>query len=224
VNDGGNFAVLRQIFHSLLLAIWYKEVLKRSIVASLYVDRSITSGMASSVEPTAEAIYQQYLRAYKIGVFNYIREEAIGSESTEIVPRKYFSGGFSGIHTREATSRAASDHLVLESRSGGGSGRLYWVRMKLHEDDDAELGHEQSGGVDTTGGIDLSVRGEFVLSIEREGEGLRFQLPEALSRQLEQTGIGPLRPRVIFVKQVLHNRLEISESFDPSGTLGEISN
>ena len=38
-----------------------------------------------------EEIYQQYLKAYKKGVFNYIREDA--TPDGQIIPRKYFSGG-----------------------------------------------------------------------------------------------------------------------------------
>ena len=37
-------------------------------------------------------IYQQYLRAYKKGVFNFIKED-VDSYSNETIPRKYFSGG-----------------------------------------------------------------------------------------------------------------------------------
>ena len=40
----------------------------------------------------SEQIYQQYLKAYKKGVFNYIKEDAQPDGQT--VPRKYFSGGF----------------------------------------------------------------------------------------------------------------------------------
>src|SRR5207249_4507426 len=39
-----------------------------------------------------EQIYQQYLQAYKKGVFNYIKEDADPS-AQQSIPRKYFSGG-----------------------------------------------------------------------------------------------------------------------------------
>ncbi|MDO8675272.1 MAG: nucleoside monophosphate kinase [Candidatus Omnitrophota bacterium] len=39
-----------------------------------------------------EAIYQQYLKAFKKGVYNYIKEEQ-DPITQQIIPRKYFSGG-----------------------------------------------------------------------------------------------------------------------------------
>ena len=41
-----------------------------------------------------ERIYQQYLKAFKKGVYNYIKEE-IDPVTQETIPRKYFSGGWS---------------------------------------------------------------------------------------------------------------------------------
>src|SRR5208283_1942532 len=37
-------------------------------------------------------IYQQYLKSYKKGVYNYIKED-IDLVTQETIPRKYFSGG-----------------------------------------------------------------------------------------------------------------------------------
>ncbi len=124
VNEGKNFAQLRQVYNSLILAAWYKKKIKDSILAKVYVDRNKVKGVGynSSVIarseakkqfengvafPTArnddvEAIYRQYLQAFKKGVFNYIKEEqsVIASPkgeaiSAEMIPRKYFSGGMS---------------------------------------------------------------------------------------------------------------------------------
>jgi hypothetical protein len=135
VNEGGNFAVLRQIFNSLVLSVWYKEALKRSIVAELYIDRGMTAGMGYSSQTTPETVYAQYLEAFRVGVFEYIREDVVGPTADDIVPRKYFSGGFMGAHLREAATKVASKKLAIESNSSTGDGRLYWVRMNLSEDD-----------------------------------------------------------------------------------------
>ena len=45
-----------------------------------------------------QRIYQKYLQAFKKGVFNYIKEEALSdpgmpNKEQGILPRKYFSGG-----------------------------------------------------------------------------------------------------------------------------------
>jgi len=93
VNTGKNFANLRQITNSLILAAWYKRALKESILGKLYVDQKKMAGVNLNDPTVKERIYQQYLKAYKKGVYNYIKEE-IDPISQEVTPRKYFSGGY----------------------------------------------------------------------------------------------------------------------------------
>ena len=92
VNYGRNFASLRQVTNSLILAAWFKRALKASILAKLYVDQKKINGLDLKDRTVSDRIYQQYLRAYKKGVYNYIKEET-DPVSHELVPRKYFSGG-----------------------------------------------------------------------------------------------------------------------------------
>ncbi len=92
VNQGKNFSTLRQIFNSLILAIWYKKNLKEALLTQVYADKSTVNGViASGAKQSREQIYEQYLKAYKKGVFNYIKEDA--QPDGQSVPRKYFSGG-----------------------------------------------------------------------------------------------------------------------------------
>jgi len=91
VNTGKNFAPLRQIFNSLILANWYKDNLKKSLLSQVYADKNTVNGVALNDPSLKERIYQQYLKAYKKGVFNYIKEES--QPDGQIVPKKYFSGG-----------------------------------------------------------------------------------------------------------------------------------
>jgi len=93
VNTGKNFSTLRQIFNSLILASWYKKNLKEALLTQVYADKSTVNGViASTAKQSREQIYQQYLKAYKKGVFNYIKEDPQANGQT--IPRKYFSGGF----------------------------------------------------------------------------------------------------------------------------------
>jgi len=104
VNEGENFANLRQIYHSLILAKWYKEKLQQSVGAhgdapvlmQVYVDQNKVAGIDINVgannHSPVQHIYQQYLEAFKKGVFNYIKED-VDRLSGEMIPRKYFSGG-----------------------------------------------------------------------------------------------------------------------------------
>jgi len=116
VNTGQNFANLRQIFNSIILASWYKRNLKQALLNRFYADRSKVKGLEykasvilkktvilsaakdlnkinsmAAPQNDVEAIYQQYLKAYKKGVFNYIKDT--GTPNAVSGPRKYFSGG-----------------------------------------------------------------------------------------------------------------------------------
>jgi len=105
VNYGQNFAQLRQVYNSLILATWYKKKIKDSILAQVYEDKNKIQGLVipdfSDVIPAkagihnkndVEYIYQQYLQAFKKGVYNYIKED-IDPATQQTIPRKYFSGG-----------------------------------------------------------------------------------------------------------------------------------
>ena len=132
VNEGKNFAQLRQVYNSLILATWYKKKIKDSILEQIYADKNKVEGVGyaqSIIPPTptrghvqirttknvspsslpsnealnvkvpqgnpqndVELIYQRYLKAFKKGVFNYIKEDT-DTLTQETIPRKYFSGG-----------------------------------------------------------------------------------------------------------------------------------
>jgi len=104
VNEGKNFANLRQMFSGMILATWYKNVLKESLLGKVYANRAKVQGVtgfkstnpgviASEAKQSQEKIYQRYLKAFKKGVFNYIKED-VDKYTNEPIPRKYFSGGF----------------------------------------------------------------------------------------------------------------------------------
>ncbi len=92
VNEGQTFAPLRQIYHSLILAKWYKETIKNSLLSKIYVDQKKIAGVNLDDATLKDQIYAQYMEAYKKGVFNYIKED-YDRLSRETIPRKYFSGG-----------------------------------------------------------------------------------------------------------------------------------
>lgn len=93
VNTGKNFAILRQIQNALILATWYKENLKESLLAQVYADKRKVAGVDVSDRAIKEKIYEQYIAAYREGVFNLIREDQ-DPLTQEVLPRKYFSGGY----------------------------------------------------------------------------------------------------------------------------------
>ncbi|HLD88384.1 MAG TPA: hypothetical protein VI955_03610, partial [Candidatus Omnitrophota bacterium] len=76
----------------MILATWYKKALKESLLGQVYADKAKVKGVDQ--DPKAnEQIYQQYLKAFKKGVYNYIKEDT-DKYTNQTIPRKYFSGGF----------------------------------------------------------------------------------------------------------------------------------
>jgi CheY-like chemotaxis protein len=92
VNENKNFAKLRQVYNSLILATWYKMKIRDSILAQVYADKNKVSGVNNDDPKEKDKIYQRYLQAFKKGVYNYIKEEQ-DPMTQETIPRKYFSGG-----------------------------------------------------------------------------------------------------------------------------------
>ena len=99
VNDGKIFSQLRQISHAMILAAWYKETLKQSLLAHLYVNQGKIQGVDLKDPQIIAHIYDQYLKTFRQGIFNFIREESHPGTQA-VLPRKYFSGGFSFPYTR----------------------------------------------------------------------------------------------------------------------------
>jgi|GEM_PF-6855730 len=92
VNEGKNFAQLRQVYNSLILATWYKRKVKESMLGKVYADQKKTAGIDIADKNEKDKIWKLYVEAFKKGSYNYIREEYDSTTKTTI-PRKYFSGG-----------------------------------------------------------------------------------------------------------------------------------
>ncbi len=108
VNEGQNFAQLRQVYHSLILAVWYKQNMRQSIMQSLYIDKAKVKGIAVDDREVKQKIYEQYLEAFQKGVYSYIKEEVSpGSDSS--LPRKYFSGGMNLMNIKDIIAKVGSE-------------------------------------------------------------------------------------------------------------------
>ncbi|MBF0486178.1 MAG: hypothetical protein HQL16_06665, partial [Candidatus Omnitrophica bacterium] len=112
VNSGADFSRVRQIYHSIILANWYKRRVHDGTLSRSYVDQKKTSGVAVEDASIREAVYSRYLEAYQKGVFNYIREEEDASGA--VVPKKYFSGGISFPMDQAQVVPLAADQLSVE--------------------------------------------------------------------------------------------------------------
>jgi hypothetical protein len=121
VNNGKNFARLRQIYNALILATWYKKKIYEGILAKSYMNRNKIGGTSikdnGSPQFDADQIYKQYLIAFKKGVYNYIKED-VDAATGSVIPRKYFSGGayFGNVEPRITTDTSSAMISRLKSK------------------------------------------------------------------------------------------------------------
>jgi len=119
VNEGKNFANLRQIYSSMILATWYKKNLKESLLGKIYMNQNKIEGIDIEEKDIKDKIYNQYVEAFKKGVYDYIKED-YDLEKQKIIPRKYFSGGLErvpGAREDRTVSRRLSVAQVMAERA-----------------------------------------------------------------------------------------------------------
>jgi len=118
VNHGKHFAKLRQIANAMVLATWYKQNLKESLLSYVYVDQNKTRGIDAADKEAKDKIYDQYIKAFEQGVYNYIKED-YDPRAQQVILRKYFSGGFDGIDLSKKTTIIDADRQPLTPRIQG---------------------------------------------------------------------------------------------------------
>ncbi len=147
VNEGENFSLLRQVYQSLILATWYKEVLKESVLNKVYANKNKIKGVDVEDKDIRQKIYEHYLRAYQKGVYDYVKEENDKYLNAQVA-RRYVSGGvlFSNLKDPKTLIRINSaDDAAVENTIHGRDfviasslKRMYTVRE--HRDYEMELG------------------------------------------------------------------------------------
>ncbi|MBF0478800.1 MAG: response regulator [Candidatus Omnitrophica bacterium] len=90
VNEGSEFSLLRQIYHSLILATWMKR--KIGLLQKNYINQNKISGIDVADKQAKQKIYAQYLKAFTDGLHKFIKEE-YDPQTRQIVARQYFTGG-----------------------------------------------------------------------------------------------------------------------------------
>ncbi|MFH0753228.1 MAG: hypothetical protein V2A70_01530, partial [Candidatus Omnitrophota bacterium] len=148
VNEGKNFAALRQVFQSLILAGWYKNALKTSLLNQVYANTNKVEGITIPEENAREQVYAQYMEAYRKGVFNFISEgvgaglprpisdvnkgeETSPLHVTDSTPRQYFSGGATfdkAMNPTVVTDVAAASRMSIDQA------QKFTYRMQIVKD------------------------------------------------------------------------------------------
>jgi SAM-dependent methyltransferase len=162
VNEGKNFAQLRQVYNSLILAIWYKKKIKDSILVQVYADKNKVAGAGYKNLPV-EAIYQRYLQAFKKGAYNYIKED-IDPLTQETVPRKYFSGGFDAALIAPMLDFAKASQLPQQLDNA----QIVTADLAMQTGDSAQLAQKLG---------DQARTGDFAMRVKNEKEIQRILKP-----------------------------------------------
>ena len=92
INEGKNFSQLRQVYHSLVLAVWFKKRLKESLLAKVYVGKNKIKGVDVADKEIRQKIYEQYVKAFETGVYDYIKED-YDQDTRQRTAKRYFAGG-----------------------------------------------------------------------------------------------------------------------------------
>lgn len=130
VNTGQHFAKLRQIYHAMILATWYKRNLRTNILGAGYADRNKIQGIDLDDKTVKEKIYAQYLTAFEQGVYNYIKEEPVPGQERPI-PRHYFSGGFDGRPVDNLTGKKVPPKILWKTARPVEGGDLYTLSTDM---------------------------------------------------------------------------------------------
>ncbi|MFH0754820.1 MAG: L,D-transpeptidase family protein [Candidatus Omnitrophota bacterium] len=218
VNEGADFAQLRQVYHSLILATWYKRKIINAIQddrrgdslglpdgvsnpMQYYVDHNKTVGVNIVDKNEKEKIWAQYVDAFKKGVFNYI-DDSVGAihespqQNVQNGPRQYFSGGFS-LRISDNVMRIVSDLARLPA----GNSQLSIVHMKANP--------VESNGAQ---GIITSVQALDILQDDPDRDPLQDDIDQAMMDGLSSPDKGRrLAARIDAVLNAEYRRSETKE-------------
>lgn len=110
INNGENFAVLRQIYNAMILAVWFKQSFKDSFYAG-YIDQEKVNGIDVVDAAEKEKIFNLYVEAFNKGMYDYTKKE-VDPATNRRLKRHYHSGGFSGqkdfVETQEGDGQLSS--------------------------------------------------------------------------------------------------------------------
>ena len=92
VNTGRNFAPLRQMMYSSILAQWFKRKFAGALY-QFYYDSGKTAGLDVSDPELKEEIFKRYVKAFESGAYDITRK--VTDEKGRLKKRQYFCGGAS---------------------------------------------------------------------------------------------------------------------------------
>ena len=121
VNQGKNFAELRQMVYSIILAQWFKKKFAKSLY-SFYFDSEKMSGVNVGDTTAKEQVFERYVEAFDKGAYDMIKKER-STATGQLQKRHYFSGGV------EIVSSATTVKNVAEAALFGSFGQQKMLKI-----------------------------------------------------------------------------------------------
>jgi hypothetical protein len=203
VNEGKTFANLRQIFNSMILATWYKQALKESILGKVYADKNKIKGIESETADIKEQVYQKYLDAFQKGTAGLIKED-YDPTTQQIISRKYFTGGFKSDGLAKAVNLNKSSHAMLSPQDRDKAllavqkirnGQEVTIEM-IAPDAAMTAGNlvkssifELRTALNQEGAVSISPSGQITILDENKLKGKTLDILKANEKHPEQNGI-----------------------------------
>jgi len=130
VNNGENFARLRQVHSAFLLASWFKKKLKDTAYKH-YIDQGKTNGIQINAKNVKSNIYNLYVEAFNKGAYDLTKKSFSGSNfksqisnikfgaQSKITTRRYFCGGIQ--ESNDGTKNEKNPDGVAEEEAAAGT-------------------------------------------------------------------------------------------------------
>jgi hypothetical protein len=182
VNEGKNFARLRQVYHSLILSLWFKKKFADSFYRH-YIDQARTQGIDLDDPEMKDKIYGLYVKAFEKGVYDLIRKTYDPAEN-KYVRRRYFSGG---VQLTTAGSAIQNYEVMPEIMSRAISSNYRQLDIELKNaayDSEADNTGGQTRYVEAAIGALYAGSDDYLA--DRGGPTVREQNRQMLQAQIDQ--------------------------------------
>ena len=132
LNQGKNFAELRQVYNALILGLWFKQKFKESFY-KYYFDQAKINGIEIDDKQVEQKIWQLYCKSFNKGVYDLVRKNSdpISNPESRISKRnvqRFFSGGMNMVSASalvaENTVAAEIENIADEINGTGGKVKL----------------------------------------------------------------------------------------------------
>lgn len=110
VNTGRNFAELRQMISSIVVAQWFKKKFANSLY-SFYFNAEKMKGVDVADASLKEKVFNRYVEAFNKGAYNMTKKER-DNTTGRLVKRAYFSGGISSAIVDKKVNLLAHNQLM----------------------------------------------------------------------------------------------------------------